>query len=251
VTRRSFSYQSGLALILSVLFSIGARANTLVIVLRNEQNTIIAADSKLKKTEGGNDSSVCKIHISNDVSWATTGIVQEPHKPFNLWNITEAAIKLGGSLDDVAARIEGNVGSQLKEMLPRIKRTEPNSYKEAIRTQFIATVILVRKDNLRMLDFLLPDKNAPENIKIVRRGCPGDLCPEGQTLLMSGFVGAANAERLRYRNLWQEKDMVGGLNYLMEIEHAAMPDFVAPPVAILKIDKGGAVEWLQKGKCGD
>ena len=78
-------YQSGLALILGVLFSIGARANTLVIVLRTEQNTIIAADAKLRKTEGGADSSVCKIHISNDVSWATTGIVQEPHKSFNLW----------------------------------------------------------------------------------------------------------------------------------------------------------------------
>ncbi len=101
-----------------------------------------------------------------------------------------------------------------------------------------------------MSDFTLPNKEVPDNIEVVDQSCPGNLCVARNDIIsMMGFHEAAQAELGRNPQIWNEMGIVPALNHLMDIQHNATPTMVAAPVSILKIDKSGALSWLQKGMC--
>ena len=105
-----------------------------------------------------------------------------------------------------------------------------------------------RKNIARVRTFHVPDAETPENMEIIRRDCPGN-CTGGIDFLMFGNKGAAEAELDRSPDIWNTKGVVGGINYLVDIQHRATPESVGGPVAILRIDKSGSFQWLQHGIC--
>jgi|ERR1700722_5841932 len=247
MTMRSFLY---CGIIVSFFASSYARGNTLVIVLRTEEASIIAADSKLAKTDGRDIGTACKIHITDQFAWATSGILNEPGGAFDIWATAETAIKAGGSFDEIVTRFDRELISQLKELPPRIKRINPRSYDEALKSGHAATIIFVKNTDVRLSDFMLPNKADPDSIEVVDQSCPGNLCIATNSIIsMMGYYEAAQAEFVHNSKIWDQMGIVPALNYLMDIQHNTTPSMVAAPVSILRIDKGGNFQWLQKGVC--
>jgi hypothetical protein len=227
------------------------QAETFIMGFRTPEAAIIAADSKVSTAKGLDAGYACKIHIANELVWAAAGILQELRGPFNFWTIVETAISSGGSLDDIASRFEKDAIYQFKGLLVRVKRDHPDEYKEAVKNTYIATIVFIQKSSLimRIRYLVVPDEAAPESIQIVRHDCPGDACPAGSGEFRMGEHQAVDVELQRYSDVWQEKGFVGTLNYLVDVQHAATPWLVAPPVSILRIDKSGVLTWLQNGEC--
>jgi hypothetical protein len=233
-----------------VIGSFGARANTLIIVLRTEDASIIAADSKVSKASGRDVGAACKIHVTDQFVWATAGILNDPRSTFDTWTTAETTIKAGGSFNEIVSRFDRELAGQLKELLPRIKRDDPHSYDEAVKSSHPVTVIFIKSVDVRMSDFTLPNKEAPDRIEVIDQTCPGNLCISNpQMITMMGYSDAARAEVERNPQIWNQTGIVPALNYLMDIQHNAMPTMVAAPISILKVDKSGSLQWLQKGIC--
>jgi hypothetical protein len=245
-----FISHSIIVLLFGGVFLFGAHANTLVIVLRTEQAIFVAADSKLADTDGGDRLPVCKIHIADQFVWATSGILNDKKRTFDTWATVEAAIKAGGSLSEVIERIDEILTSQLKQLLPGERLTDPRSYDIAVSAGHPITIYFIQNTDFRMSDFTLPNKEAPARIEVVNQSCPGDLCAaRSDTISMMGFHEAAQAELARNPQIWDQMGIIPALSRLMDIQHNATPTMVAGPVSILRIDKSGALSWLQKGIC--
>jgi hypothetical protein len=227
-----------------------AQANTLLIVLRTEDAVFVAADSKVRKTSGRDIGSACKIHVTDQITWATAGIVDDPRSTFNTWKTAETAIRAGGSFSQIVSRFDDDLANQMKELVPRIKRDDPSSYEVAVKSGHPITVVFIKNIEFRMSDFTLPNRDTSDKIEVINQSCPGNGCVMNpQMMAMMGYFDAAKAEVDRNPQIWDQMGIVPALNYLMDIQHDATPVSVAGPVSILRIDKSGALSWLQKGVC--
>jgi hypothetical protein len=241
---------SVIVLFLGAISFSDAHANTLVIMLRIDDVIFIAADSKLSKANGRDIGSACKIHVTDQFVWATSGILNDPRSTFDTWATTEAAIKAGGSFDEIVSRFDRELASQLKELLPRIKRDDPLSYDETVKSGHAVTVFFIKNFEVRISDFTLPNKETPNGIEVIDQSCPGNLCISNPKMIaMMGYFDAAKIEVERRPQILDQMGIMPALNYLMDIQHNATPTRVAPPVSILQVDKSGALSWLQNGVC--
>jgi hypothetical protein len=242
----------GVATLTFGLASGQARANTLIILLRSEQASIIAADSKVSSFQGHTDRRACKIHITDDVVWAAAGVNSETNGPFQINQIAEAAIKDGGSLDEITARFADRALAGLKTLLPELKADSPVNFDSTFKSGAAPfSVFLIKRGDARNVDIFMKDRDAPDRLEIKTRGCPGDFCPPttGAKVNMTGVYSRAEAEMKQRPTIWREMGTAGAINYLMQVESAAEPEKVAGPVSILRIDRSGAVSWIQKGVC--
>jgi hypothetical protein len=176
---RLFLCTGTLALVLAFLASNSAPANTFVLIFRTEEACIIAADSKESRTQGLDGGFTCKVHITDNVVWATTGIVRQLNGPLDLWATARSAIATGGSLDDIVSKFDTNAAEQLKTLLPWLKTANPESYKAATKIPYVVTSAFIQRGILRVTYFHLSDDRFPENIEIIRHDCPGLDCPTG------------------------------------------------------------------------
>jgi hypothetical protein len=231
---------------------VSSHANTLIVVLRAVDTAFIGADSEISLPQGTEFGKTCKIHITNDLVWATAGLVLETRGPFNVYAQAETAIRDGGTLDEIATRFELRIIDQLKEMLPRYRATDPNNYYRTIKggLNAIISVVFFKQTDLATRDFFVLDKDAPLDIQIVRHRCPGNCPVSGNAQVLIGDHEAADAELVRIgQDFWGQKGIVGGMNYLVETQHLATPNSVDAPTSILRIDKNGTMTWMQKGLC--
>src|ERR1700722_9716955 len=95
-------------LIALCLVSRQARA-TFILVIRPEEASIIAADSKIYFADGAGPSRTCKIHFDDDVAWTAAGINSESNGSFKMDDIGRTAISGGGTFDEIANRFEKGV----------------------------------------------------------------------------------------------------------------------------------------------
>ena len=236
-------------LIALCLLSRQASANTFIIVIRTEEASLIAANSKIYYAEGAGPDRTCKIHFDDDVVWTAAGINSESNGSFKIDEIGRTAINGGGTLDEIAARFERGVEAKLKILLPKIKEQRPKDYEAIAKSQFPVTAALIRKGELRTVDFFMPDSNLPDKLEIRRGACPGQVCASGRLTLMMGRTAVANTELKQRPELWQQMGIIGTINYLINLVSKAEPATVGGPFSIVRVDKSGAVSWFQKGAC--
>src|ERR1700687_5664881 len=170
-------------LILNMAFLSQARANTFIMVIRTNDEAIVAADSEFSNDAGVPLGRICKIHIANQFIWATSGIEMELRGPFNTRTIAESAVSGGGSLDHVVSRFETELISPLKEALIRAKTNNPQGYLEAVKSHYPVNSVFFQRNDMHVTFFGLPDVNAPDNIEVTHRICTGVAsadCPNGE-----------------------------------------------------------------------
>lgn len=230
--------------------SFSASTNTLIIVLRTEETSIIATDSQVSTVEGSPLGTSCKTHITNNIVWATAGIRQETRGPFNIWNIAEAAINGGGTLDQIVDRFTTNTISQLSDMLPRLKSYAPETYDDLTKNgTHVVSIVFIQGTNIQTKAFFIIDKTHPEKIESATKNCPGECQADGVAVFAIGHHEAVDSIFKQSSDLWQTTGVVKTLNYLMGEQHTLTPTEVAFPVSILRITKGGDLNWLQNGAC--
>jgi prepilin-type processing-associated H-X9-DG protein len=239
------------SIICAALFSFAwqANANTLIIILSDKNVTVIGADSQVSTPQGTPFGNVCKIHVTDNHVWATAGMMREVGAPFDVWVEAEAAIRAGGSSHEIATRFERAVTPELQELLPRLRAARPDDYARALRHSNAVNSVFLDGVTVETMDFTVPDLNAPQIIQVIRHSCPGNCPVIGIIQLVIGDHDATDAELLRSPGFWESRGVVGGMNYLMELQHQATPLSVAGTLSILSIDKSGATQWLQKGIC--
>ncbi len=238
-----------IVLLLGVVIFSKAQANTLIIVLRNENLAFVAADSQVADDDGLPNGSACKINITNNHVWAFAGIFQEGGGPFNARISGETAIGAGGTLQEISSRFENTVTGDLKGFLSRFKTNKPEQYARAFKNHRVLVSVLFERNDFVTTEFNLPNSDLPQNIEIIRHACPGDCPINGPVMLAFGDHDAVEPELDRSPNFWDSKGVIAGVNYLMEIQHRATPNSVGPPVSIIGMDHTGALQWVQKGKC--
>jgi hypothetical protein len=211
-------------------FSREASANTLVMVLRGEEASIIAADSKVASVKGNDLGAACKIHVSNNIAWASSGFPIDPYRGISLEAVGDEAINRGGSFDQIVLRFESAAKEWLATFLSRLRQTEPDLYDRAIDVtpKFAVSVVLLQKNFLKSSDFIIRRKDAPENVEVDRAECPGAGCPSGNGRLFMGTFDAANAELERNPGMWDQKGIVGGMNYLIGVQLTLRPQQSMP-----------------------
>ena len=232
--------------------ALGASANTLVIILRTEEANIVAANSQESMWDNLPTGIICKIHITNNFVWTNIGIHNETAGPFDIWKIAESAANQGGSLDDVATRFARDTVPQLGEVLSRLKSSQPERYSVLVTKgdHSVGAVIFFQGATFRGETFKVPDPTDPTNIINTSATCPGRCRKTDQLLFFSfGHNEAVNAALQNSPTIWNDRGIAGTINYLMDAQHSATPNAVGPPVSILRIDKSGALNWLQKGAC--
>jgi hypothetical protein len=239
----------GAIVVMCGLASWQARANTLIILLRSEEVSIVAADSKLRFSDGRNPSDVCKIHVDGNFVWTNSGLSSDENGLFNIVEIARTAIHASDSLNEVAARFEQEILSRLRPFLVKVKEERPFDYKEVMKSPVVISVLVLRRNETRHIDFVVEDSAKPDHIAIRHKQCPGDACTSSdQYVGMLGIAETANAEIIRNPQIWRQ-GVIETLNYLMKLQSNAAPETVGGPVSILRIDKSGALSWLQKGVC--
>jgi hypothetical protein len=100
----------------------------------------------------------------------------------------------GGTLDEIAARFERGVEAKLKILPPKVKEPRPKDYEAIAKSQFPVTAALIRKGELRTVDFFMPDSKLPDKLEIRRSACPGQACASGRLTLMMGRTEAATSD---------------------------------------------------------
>ena len=244
-------FWAALSLFFLSFCSAGAHANTTVLVLWNNKTAIIAADFKVFTFEKKDAWYTCKLHITNDIVWATTGIWRDLRGPFDLWSIATSAIESGGTFEEIVDRFNAAAVSGIKEYLTRFKASNPQAYETLVSFRAVVTIVFLQQTTMRTTYFMIIDPNDPNSVEVVSAECPGSTCAVGNAgILAMGQHEAINAElNQNTRIVFRERGVVGAINYLIGIQSAATPEYVAPPVDILEIDQTGGPKWLQKGSC--
>jgi hypothetical protein len=136
---------------------ISAEANTLILIIRDDKTAVIGADSAISAAGIVPRGNTCKIHITNNIVWVVTGMVQETSGTFNMFAQTEMAIEQGGSLVQIASRLSQSTFGEIQRMLSRLKAGDPFGYSQVVKGAPIPIVqiFMIEGTNLFSLEFLL------------------------------------------------------------------------------------------------
>jgi hypothetical protein len=244
---RSFLYCGIIVSLVNAAACFHARANTFIMILRFPEAIIIAADSKTGFTNSAETYAVCKIHSHDNFVWLNAGVTDEINGPFDINRIVISSIEGGGTLDEVVSRFNADALREIVQTLTRLKTSNPTAYEEIGRPPDVATVGIIKNADIAISSFILSDKGTPDSLHVELHTI--GTCKGCGNWAMFGMHGAAETEMTRDPNLWKDLGLMGTLNRLLKVQEAATPKYVGPPLSILRIDKSGALTWLQKGLC--
>lgn len=211
----------------------------------------VAADSKaVGVTEEGDEKSLseCKIRkISENVFFATTGLWRS--KTYNAANIIAEALRENEEPQEGVVIAENRIQKYLADELSRLRLNSPRNFIKWFKELRYASVIVfgLQKGSLFLYssDFVASDTD-PIHVQVTRHECPGKECPPGQTHMT--FYGHSIGLDEYHRT--HNKVPVIDLNWIknaMESAIKAEPQFVGPPIDIIRINEKGA-RWVQVKK---
>ncbi|HXG51779.1 MAG TPA: hypothetical protein VNN77_10280 [candidate division Zixibacteria bacterium] len=224
----------------------------LSVVVPDEQ-IAVAADSKaIGITAAGEQKilSECKVRrIGENVFFSATG----------LWSSQNSSLTtiIGGSFQEARkAReaillIEKRVQSYLAQALANVRARSPESFRKWFDYLRRSSIILFGLQNgslfLYTSEFALTDGPERIHVEVTRYECPGSSCPSGHTTL--AFYGHTKGLDEYFRKRRGSEIDMAWIRNAMEWAIRAEPQFVGPPVDILRINKTGA-RWVQaKAEC--
>ncbi|MGC2108377.1 MAG: hypothetical protein WA655_02605 [Candidatus Korobacteraceae bacterium] len=231
-----------------VSISISAIATTVVALIDKRHHRVVLADDSLiglyyaKTTQ-----TTCKLIVKPGCAFAMAGFLAKPDPSFRLQDLGEAACELPGSLKDKADGFLTLAAEPVNSMAQYLRENEPQFYGDTFKRNGGEFVYLV---------FAGVDNGIPvayeRGFKIAGDGTvnpvSNDITPAGATGFFAGFNDHIAAYLKAHPN-WSHKDTVSTARKLVELEIAAHPDDVGPPISILTIDRKGKWKWVEAGVC--
>lgn len=227
------------------------KTGSAAIIVRTDQQVIIAADSKISTEKIGETETTCKIRKVGNVYFVNTGFLGSPINNFDVPTIASAACQQAGSLAEKVARFEQMISISLPPVMREIKIRLPRFYRQHYQDRPIFTITFISIEKnvpiylTRDVSLSDPFKNAAP--AFVREECPGNCRPDKSAMLFGDV-----AEMLKYVNRrpgildgYQPiKKLVAAINAVMKIGINARSDSIGYPIDILFINSSGA-HWLQ------
>jgi hypothetical protein len=227
-------------LLITLLFTWTRSQATTILVLYTPNAVFFGADSRLviEGRQRAEDGTVCKIHISDNLVWASAGLLAEAAGPFDLRTIAAHALRDDSSFRSAVRRLKSDVASQYQAF--RNRAIEDGVNPTTANTN-IAISGFDKHARLTVLHFGRSDS---------RISCPGKKCPEfgleelGEHRRIDSIL---NKDGYFYR-IWKEKGIPAAFRYLISAEEAARPQTVGGPISVLQLDKTGP-HWIYPGVC--
>jgi hypothetical protein len=232
-----------------LLFSVPVRATTVVALLdRRHHRVVVAADSLLLYKLAQTSTQTCKVIAKPGCTFAMAGLFYKENPVFHLQELAEQACALPGDLQHKADGFLDIAKDPLMSVAQYLQQNE---------TQFYRELTTSNGGELVMVVFTGSEAGSPS---IFARGyrldAGGGVTPVSMDVTEGnngvGFFGGANgqiAEYVKAHSDWQNMDKVAAARKFVELEIAAHPDWVGPPVSVMTINRSGQQKWVNPGVC--
>ena len=244
-----FSLPSLLCAASMLLFSLPVMATTVVALIdRRHHRAVIAADSLLVYKLGDTTTQTCKIVAKPGCTFAMAGLFYKEYPVFHLQELADQACGLPGDLRHRADGFLDIAKDPVLSVSQYLQQNEPEFYRELTASNGGELVIVV---------FAGPEAGSSS---IFARGyrldANGGISPVSLDVTEdnngAGFFGGANGQIAAYIKAhpnWQNKDKVAAARKFVQMEIAAHPEWVGPPISVMTINRLDQQKWVNPGVC--
>jgi hypothetical protein len=231
---------------------------TSIVALRTSVELVVAADSKVKATDGATPlANECKIsQLDRFFFVAGAGLLYVEGSNYNMATLAKEAFSGVGSVKFKINRFEELMNIRLSGAVksiatsPRTKIPTNGTLDELLNAQVILaglegeTPVLY----LRVWTARRGDNGVIEGVDLIKKiDCPPECAPSG-FLLRVGEADAIDTFMKSRPDFLTKQPMANSARQLVQLEIEAQPDIVGPPIDVLRIVPGKAT-WVspQKG----
>jgi hypothetical protein len=210
---------------------------------------VLAVDSRVTLTDGrasrrGADE--CKIQSAGRFQLALAGLYDHAETKFDAWRLAEQAAAGAPSVAEAAARVERGLQPALESAIGNMRAADPTAFSRQYARAHLAFVIAGLDQGLPAMAAraFVPDREG--NLRIVRWNPP----PGTTSLFAFGEHAAIDAygPKEALLRLVTDAGPAEAAQRLVQLEIAASPEIVGPPVAVLELSKIGP-RWIHQALC--
>ncbi len=234
---------------LVLAFSPPALPTTVVALIdKDHHRVVLAADSLLVHQIAGTSTQSCKIVVKPGCTFGLAGLLHKEYPLFDLQELADQACSLSGDLRYRADRFLEIAKDPALTVAQYLRVNERQFYGELTNSNGGEFVIVV---------FVGMEANVPS---IFARGYKldsnGGINPVSLDITEDkagvGFFGGASDQIASYIKVhpnWQKMDKVVAAGKFVQMEIAAHPKWVGPPVSVVTINRLDQQEWNNPGLC--
>jgi hypothetical protein len=246
--RRTIAIQA-LCALLVLPFPLPVLATTVVALIdRHHHRAVIAADSLLIYKVAATTTQTCKIIAKPGCTFGMAGLFYKEYPVFHLQELAEQACGLPGDLRHKADGFLDIAKDPVMTVNQYLQQNEPQFYRELINSNGGELVIVVFAGT------------QAGNSAIFARGYKlnsnGGIDPVSLDVTEdnngAGFFGGANGQIAAYvkkHSNWQDGDKVKAARHFVQLEIAAHPEWVGPPVSVMTVNRLDQQKWVDPGVC--
>ena len=246
-----------------LLFMSSTAFATSIVAVRNNDEIVIAADSKTTLTTVGasvgepESIAKCKIVQAGNLFFASAGsagigpveFFGNLDPLFNLKEVIAEGLAGEGRIVDRVNNLEKVLTINLANIAEKARQDNAAFFLERFVKYPIHTLIVAGLDNeelvLMVRTFkLIISPSGSISFEIRRFVCPGD-CQGSFVTIFLGQTEAIRRYLQEHEYFLYYTDPATAVRNLVELEISKEPSFVGPPIDILRLTRDGA-EWIQK-----
>ena len=225
----------------------GFGTTVVALIDKKHHRVVLAADSLMRLSYAGTTFQQCKVIREPECSFAMAGLLNKKSPPLDLRDLAEAACGLPGDLRNKADGFMALAEEPVTTVADFLRANEP---------QFYADTVATGGGELVMVAFAGAQKGNPSIfVRGFKVDSNGGLTPVSYDVVapnalgfFAGFTESIKAY-IKANPHWTKMDRVAAARKFIQMEIAAHPEGVGPPVSILTIDKQDRQKWISPGLC--
>ena len=237
-------------LILIALASCTAARATTIVVARSSTEIVIGADSKVTNSYGRSlHNETCKIQQVGSLFLAYEGLLRDKRTGFSVADISRRALQVrpDASVADRVSILTGLLTSALVTELIEVRRNSPDEFRQKLEGQTFLRIVIAgfekKKPAVYVRQFRMAIFGGKMAVTVIPDDCSDDCKGEVVTRFL-GETAAIDGLPDETPGFWSA-GLTDGVRRLIEMQITARPDYVGPPIDIVRIDAKGAT-WIQK-----
>jgi hypothetical protein len=225
-----------------------AAATTVVALIdKRHHRVVLASDSLIGRYYAGTTNQDCKLIVKPDCAFAMAGFLDKPDPYFHLQDLGDAACQVQGTLKDKADGFLEIAKDPVTSIAQYLHDNEPKFYSDTFSRNGgeFAFVVFAGAENGKPVAYARGFKIAGDGSV---NAISNDITGSGASGFFAGVTDHI-AAFLKANPNWTHLDTVALARKLVDLEIAAHPDSVGPPVSILTADRKGKQKWINQGVC--
>jgi hypothetical protein len=228
-------------------------AQTTIAVVRDSQGLVLAADSR--GTPHQNPSQfvrICKIHNVGGFWFAAAGQLDTGlnNVKVNVRASVERVVRTPGRLRDKAEAFVQLFEPEINRLIAEMQRSESGYYEAKIIGKPVVEIVFASIENgipiYLTRDFIGPaTPNESARVRVVRDDVVDELKPNLIQFSCRGYCLGATTF-IDKRSSIVQLGIVELARFIVAYEIIERPDIVGAPVDILRLDRSGVTNWIQR-----